>query len=85
MALPKHRRVVTGLDRDGRSCVIIDSPIAMTSAVGGMAWRTESLPADNSGSADVATTFDFDLIHQCACRLTPFPTCMPPIRSTTSS
>lgn len=64
MALPKHRRVVTGLDRDGRSCVIIDSPIAMTSAVGGMAWRTESLPADNSGSADVATTFDFDLIHQ---------------------
>ncbi|CAN7301703.1 cupin domain-containing protein [Phenylobacterium sp. LjRoot219] len=40
------RRVVTGLDADGRSCVQIDGP-AKT-----VIWSTKELPADNSGDAD---------------------------------
>lgn len=58
------RRVVTGLDAEGRSRVVIDGAVPMTGAVGGMAWQAPSLPADNSGSADAAGPFDFDLIHR---------------------
>jgi mannose-6-phosphate isomerase-like protein (cupin superfamily) len=59
-----HRRVVTGLDDKGRSCVIIDGPIprfnAMTAA---LAWRTETQPADNSGRADTAVPYAIELLH----------------------
>lgn len=48
------RRVVTGLDADGKSTVIIDGPIAPMSDMGGMVWKTGSVPADNSGSDDPA-------------------------------
>jgi len=57
------RRIVTGLAPDGRSTVVIDDTVAMTSAVGGMVWRAPSLPADNSGTADTAIPFTFDTIH----------------------
>jgi len=57
------RRIVTGLDATGRSTVLIDGPVAMTSAVGGMVWRAPILPADNSGTADTAIPFSFDTIH----------------------
>jgi mannose-6-phosphate isomerase-like protein (cupin superfamily) len=40
------RRVVTGLDADGRSCVLIDEPSKM------VIWATHDVPADNSGSED---------------------------------
>jgi quercetin dioxygenase-like cupin family protein len=40
------RRVVTGLDANGRSCVAIDGPAET------VIWRTDELPADNSGTAD---------------------------------
>lgn len=40
------RRVVTGLDSEGRSCVLIDGPSST------VIWSTEDLPADNSGTAD---------------------------------
>lgn len=63
-AAESARRVVTGLDAQGRSCVILDGPIAMDSSVGGMAWQSAALPADNSGNADAATRFDFELIHR---------------------
>jgi mannose-6-phosphate isomerase-like protein (cupin superfamily) len=61
-----HRRVVTGLDADGRSTVIIDGPIPQFDTPirsAAFAWRTESHPADNSGSADTAAPYTMDLLH----------------------
>ena len=45
-AHPPPRRVITGLDANGRSCVQIDGP-ART-----VIWNVNELPADNSGAAD---------------------------------
>jgi quercetin dioxygenase-like cupin family protein len=47
------RRVVTGLDAHGRSCVLIEGAIARPAATSNLVWQS-SLPADNSGSADAA-------------------------------
>jgi mannose-6-phosphate isomerase-like protein (cupin superfamily) len=59
-----HRRVVTGLDAAGKSCVVIDGAIpvfnAMTAA---LAWRTETQPADNSGSADPVAPYAVEMLH----------------------
>ena len=54
------RRVVTGLDDQGRSTVIIDD----RQPVGGaqLLWMTDTHPADNSGQADAAARgFGMDL------------------------
>lgn len=40
------RRVVTGLDAQGRSCIQIDGPAAT------VIWDAPTLPAENAGSAD---------------------------------
>jgi quercetin dioxygenase-like cupin family protein len=40
------RRVVAGLDAQGRSCILIDGP-ART-----VIWSAKDLPADNSGTGD---------------------------------
>ena len=58
-----NRRIITGLDAQGRSTVILDGPVSMTSPVGGMVWRAPALPADNTGTADTAIPFDFATIH----------------------
>lgn len=47
------RRVVTGLDADDRSCIIIDGPSD------GVIWQTAETPASNSGTADQGGTFSF--------------------------
>ena len=48
------RRVVTGLDSNGLSAVIIDDPSRT------IIWSTRALPADNSGAADTGSAkFDF--------------------------
>lgn len=58
------RRVVTGLDAGGKSAIILDGPPAPMSATGGMVWRTDNVPADNSGSDDVASgPFSFDMME----------------------
>jgi quercetin dioxygenase-like cupin family protein len=63
-ALPPIRRVVTGLDADGRSAVIIDGPVPAWGETGGRVWRTESHPADNSVQADGPhVPFSFDLMQ----------------------
>lgn len=50
------RRVVTGLDREGRSAVIIDDAAPQT------IWSTDRSPADNKGSADAGgAPFSFDI------------------------
>lgn len=58
------RRVVTGLDDEGRSCVVIDGPIPdFESAIAAYAWRTESVPADNSGREDTAAPYEIAHLH----------------------
>jgi mannose-6-phosphate isomerase-like protein (cupin superfamily) len=60
------RRVVTGLNEAGKSCVIVDGPpIPMAPGyAGGFVWRADSLPADNSGTDDIAIAdFSFDKFH----------------------
>ena len=61
------RRVVTGLDGEGRSTVLLDGPVQPfeSGQWGGIAWRTDSVPADNSAQADCApVAFDFALMQQ---------------------
>lgn len=48
------RRVVTGLNAGGNSCVLIDGPLVGLGPTTGLAWHTDALPADNSGDADAA-------------------------------
>ncbi|MCB2076545.1 MAG: cupin domain-containing protein [Novosphingobium sp.] len=59
-----YRRVVTGLDEDGKSCVLFDGPIPSTGTATGLAWFTPTVPADNSGTDDAgALPFSFDMLH----------------------
>ena len=46
IAMSPPRRVVAGLNSEGRSCVLIDEPATM------VIWSTEDTPADNSGTTD---------------------------------
>ncbi len=55
----KIRRLVTGLDDDGKSAFIMDGDaesVLVLEGMGGLAltelWETQSAPADNTGSAD---------------------------------
>ena len=59
------RRVITGLNAEGKSCVLIDGPLVSLGGNGGLlAWRTEGLPADNSGTGDCpGGTFGFEMMH----------------------
>ena len=59
------RRVVTGLDDSGKSCVVVDGPVrGYGHGGGGTIWRTATVPADNSGTADVVVdTFSYDQFH----------------------
>lgn len=59
------RRIVTGLDEQGRSTVLFDDRIALTRGETKLIWTTEGIPADNAGRADTAArpfTFD-DMKH----------------------
>lgn len=48
------RRVVAGLDGEGRSCILIDGPSEM------VIWATDDIPADNGGVEDAGgRPFDF--------------------------
>ena len=57
----EYRRVVTGLNAQGRSCVIFDGPppIQVSSPkrpgkASALLWRTSETPVDNSGVADAS-------------------------------
>jgi len=61
-----YRRVVTGLDAEGRSCIVIDGPIPRFDAPiqsARFVWRTDALPADNAGAGDTAVPYSMDLLH----------------------
>ena len=60
-----QRRVVTGLDRDGKSCVIFDDNGGMAGHGGRtmLFWRSTAAPASNEGTKDAAdepSSFVFD-------------------------
>ena len=62
--LSSYRRVVTGLNAQGRSCVVIDGPIPCDEGFpAALAWRTAALPADNSGSEDPVAPYTMDMLH----------------------
>jgi hypothetical protein len=58
MSIPEvaaMRRVVTGVDEDGRSCVLFDGPPSMMLGdTHAQLWTTTGVPVDNRGSADTA-------------------------------
>lgn len=59
-----HRRVVTGLDAEGRSAVVIDGPIPRFNAMSAaLAWRSTGTPADNAGGDDAVVPYAVDLLH----------------------
>lgn len=63
----RFRRVVTGLDDDGKSCVLIDGPVPRAHYMGGFAWITRELPADNAPQEDFAPeSYSFELMHRAA-------------------
>ncbi len=58
------RRVVTGLDSEGRSTIIIDGDIPHLSGINAaLAWKTDGPIADNSGNADAVVPYRLDLLH----------------------
>lgn len=61
------RRVVTGLGEDGKSRILIDGPLQPAHHMGGIVWRSDSFPADNSAQCDFTPEpFTFDLMHRSA-------------------
>jgi mannose-6-phosphate isomerase-like protein (cupin superfamily) len=64
MANLGNRRVVTGLDAEGKSAVVIDGPIPrLNDVTAALAWRTASVPADNSGNDDPVAPYDVAMLH----------------------
>lgn len=66
--LNRQRRVVTGLGPDGRSCVLFDDVVACHEVGPGigtaLVWRTDRIPACDSGSEDVAARpFDMAMMR----------------------
>lgn len=58
------RRVVTGIDHDGRSCVVSDTTLDRIPACQSdptVIWRTENFPVSNEGTAEAAIPFDIDV------------------------
>lgn len=58
------RRVVNGLDANGKSTIIIDDRREIDYPGGQFVWRCRTSPADNNGNADAgAEPFDPSCIH----------------------
>lgn len=57
------RRVVIGIDTDGKSCIQIDGPVPQHSASNNVIWRTPTVPADNSSPEDMAVPSTMEHLH----------------------
>jgi quercetin dioxygenase-like cupin family protein len=57
------KRVVTGVDASGKSCILFDGPLPRHSPAANLIWRTQAIPADNSGTADMALPYDNAFLH----------------------
>lgn len=60
---PASRRIVTGLNEEGRSCILIDGPVPRQRPVANLIWRTDGWPADNSGREDSAPPYEMEFLH----------------------
>lgn len=56
------RRVVTGLNAEGNSCIVIDGPVPEGAPATGVVWRN-AVPADNSGGADASRPYEVEMLH----------------------
>ena len=59
----RNRRVVTGIDASGKSCVISDARLDEIAACGGdptIIWKTDDYPVSNAGHAEGAQPFGTD-------------------------
>jgi mannose-6-phosphate isomerase-like protein (cupin superfamily) len=57
------RRVVTGLDAEGRSCILFDGPTPRHGPVVNLVWRSAGAPADNAGAEDAAAPYEMSMLH----------------------
>ncbi len=59
-----NRRIVTGLDEEGRSCILLDAeaPRSGKGEVTTLLWQSR-LPAENSSREDAARSFDIAAVH----------------------
>lgn len=69
------RRVVTGLDAQGKSCILIDGQVPRPSPVANLVWRNDKVPADNSGNTDASVPYRMEFLHDGGANfiLTEFP------------
>lgn len=77
MTGPTARRVVTGLNAEGKSCVIIDGEVPHFATRGvALVWATRSYPADNTGATDPVSPYEIEMLHMpgsnfAVCTFTP--------------
>ena len=58
------RRVVTGLDRDGRSTIMIEGDVPRFNGSNlSVVWKSDGPVADNSGRTDASVPYGIHLIH----------------------
>lgn len=57
------KRVVTGLNAAGKSCILYEGEVPRRRPGANLIWRTGALPADNSGSADEAVPYEMEMLH----------------------
>jgi mannose-6-phosphate isomerase-like protein (cupin superfamily) len=57
------RRVVTGLNAEGKSCILFDGPVPQHRPVANLVWRSGVAPADNSGAEDRSAPYEMSMLH----------------------
>jgi mannose-6-phosphate isomerase-like protein (cupin superfamily) len=87
MAERQFRRVVTGINEQGESTVIIDEAVSGLGEMPAVVLWRSNFPADNSGNADTAVPFTPEIIHsgQVLFNLCQFPARMPPVMHATDA
>jgi len=61
------RRIVSGLDSQGKSAILINDEMQPSEAGAALAWITTSAPADNIAMPPIGDlVFGFDLMHSAA-------------------
>lgn len=62
MTRPGPRRVVTGLNAAGRSCILFDGAVPRHAPAANLVWRN-AVPADNGGAQDAAVPYAMAHLH----------------------
>lgn len=69
------RRVVTGLDAQGRSAVVRDGEVPGSGHAARLIWRNAAVPAQSAGNADTSAPVAMEFLHDGGCNfiLTELP------------